>query len=314
MKDGYVDLQVNGYAGVDFNADDLDADAFTAACQALSRDGVAGFFPTIITDHMDRMIARIKAVATFSQRDPLTQQMVRGIHVEGPFLSARDGYRGAHPLDAICEASISLTDQIIDAADGMLSIFTLAPEMDPGATVTRHLTQRGVVVSAGHTDASMDQLSRAIDAGLTLFTHLGNGCPMRGMDRHDNIVQRVLALAKRGCIVPTFIADGVHVPFFALKNYLDLIGVDRAVIVTDAMAAAGLGAGRHRLGRWLVDVGDDLAAWAPDRSHLVGSAMSMNRAATNLAAIGLESGLPALLRDNAIRVCTGFISSGHPMR
>ncbi len=302
MKGGYVDLQVNGYAGVDFNSDDLDAVAFDRACQAMSRDGVAAFFPTIITDQVDRMIARVKAVAAFSRRDPLAKQMVQGIHVEGPFLSARDGYRGAHPLDAIREASIDAADRLFDAAGGLMSIFTLAPEMDPNAAVTKHLTRLGVVVSAGHTDASIDQLSQAIDAGLTLFTHLGNGCPMRGMDRHDNIVQRVLSLARAGRIVPTFIADGVHVPFFALKNYLDLVGTDRAIVVTDAMAAAGLGVGQHRLGRWQVDVGEDLAAWAPDRSHLVGSAMSMKRAAVNLSAIGLESDLPRLLRGNAINI------------
>jgi N-acetylglucosamine-6-phosphate deacetylase len=225
--------------------------------------------------------------------------MIAGVHVEGPFLSPLDGYRGAHPADAICEASVEATEQLLEAGQGEVKMFTLAPEMDPDARVARLLASRGIAVAAGHSDASLEQLERASDAGLSLFTHLGNGCPMRGMHRHDSIVQRVLWLARRGRITPTFIADGVHVPFVALENYLHAVGMDRAIIVSDAMAAAGLGAGRYQLGRWNVEVGEDLAAWAPDRSHLVGSAMSMKRAAENLSRIGLGAKTGALLASNA---------------
>ena len=136
------------------------------------------------------------------------------------------------------------------------------------------LAGMGIVVSAGHCDPTLDQLRGAMDAGLTMFTHLGNGCPMH-LHRHDNVVQRVLSVADRLWIC--FIADGIHVPFVALGNYLRLVGLDRAIVVTDSIAAAGLGPGRYTLGRQDVVVDEALVAWAPDRSHFVGSAISMVR-------------------------------------
>jgi N-acetylglucosamine-6-phosphate deacetylase len=151
-------------------------------------------------------------------------------------------------------------------------IVTLAPEADPGARVTRFLADRRIVVSAGHTDASLDQLKAAIDNGLSLFTHLGNGCPMQ-MPRHNNIIQRALSL--RGKLRFCFIADDVHIPAFALGNYLSCAGIENCLVVTDAIAAAGLGPGRYRLSRWDIQVGDDFAARSPDKSHLVGSAATM---------------------------------------
>jgi N-acetylglucosamine-6-phosphate deacetylase len=112
-----------------------------------------------------------------------------------------------------------------------------------------------------------------------MFTHLGNGCPLH-MHRHDNIVQRVLSLSERLWIC--FIADGVHVPMFALQNYIEMIGVERLVIVSDAMAAAGLGPGEYSLGSNQVVVDENLATWSEDRSHLMGSALTMSQAFTNL--------------------------------
>lgn len=118
-----------------------------------------------------------------------------------------------------------------------------------------------------------------MDAGLSMFTHLGNGCPLM-MHRHDNVIQRALSIAERLWIC--FIADGVHVPFPALKNYLKLAGRDRAIVVSDAVAAAGMGPGVYRLAGRDVVVDEQLATWAADRSHLVGSACTMQQMAGNL--------------------------------
>src|SRR5205814_4230702 len=127
---------------------------------------------------------------------------------------------------------------------------------------------------AGHTNASLEQLQAAIQAGLSMFTHLGNGCPMH-MHRHENIVQRALSLSDQLWLM--FIADGAHVAFPALGNYLRAAGLDRCVVVTDAIAAAGMGPGRYRMGRWDLLVGPDMVARAPDGSHLVGSAGTMKQ-------------------------------------
>jgi N-acetylglucosamine-6-phosphate deacetylase len=299
---GYVDLQVNGYAGVDFNADDLNAESLHRACARLEQDGVAAILATVITDEVELMGRRMGRLAQLRGRDPLAARMIAGIHVEGPFISPVDGYRGAHPADAVRPVDLEIAQRLLEAGQGLVRLVTLAPEQDAGQRLTRMLAGQGVLVAAGHSNGSLDELRGAIDAGLSLFTHLGNGCPMT-MHRHDNIIQRVLSLSDRLWI--TFIADGVHIPFFALGNYLRAAGgAARCVVVTDAMSAAGLGPGEYRIGRWEVSVGEDLAAWAPDRSHLVGSAGTMARSDGNLRdALGLGAEeRDRLLRGNAARL------------
>lgn len=300
----FFDLQVNGYGGVDFNQDDLDAADLHRACERLETDGVVGILATVITDDLDAMCRRLSALAAIRERDALVRRVVEGIHIEGPFLNESDGYRGAHPRDAVRPTDLDSMKRLLDAAGGCARVVTLAPERDASMAVTRFLASHGVVVSAGHTDATIDDLHRAIDAGLSMFTHVGNGCPML-MHRHDNIVQRALSLADRLWLC--FIADGVHVPFVALANYLKLAGHERCVIVTDAIAPAGLGPGRYRFGRWDLVVGEDMVSRAPDRSHFVGSGITMKQSADNLRkSLGLSDVLiRKLTHDNpraAVRV------------
>jgi N-acetylglucosamine-6-phosphate deacetylase len=275
----FFDLQVNGYAGVDFNQDDLQAADLHRACERLDEDGVGGFLATIITDDLDAMCRRLARLVALRERDPLVSRLIAGLHIEGPFINPADGYRGAHPRDAIRPADLDGMARLLDAGGGLTRIVTLAPEFDEGFAVTRRLAAQGVVVSAGHCDPSLDQLRGAIDAGLSMFTHAGNGCPMQ-MHRHDNIIQRVLSLADQLWVC--FIADGAHVTFPALGNYLRLAGESRAVVVSDSIAAAGLGPGRYKLGRWDIVIGEDMVPRAPDRSHFVGSGISMKGSAANL--------------------------------
>jgi len=295
----YFDLQVNGYGGVDFNQDDLTPDQLHRACEKLRDDGVAGILATIITEQIDRMTARLRRLVELRERDPLAQQLIAGLHVEGPFINETTGYRGAHPLDAVKPANLDDAKKLFDAAGGHLKLFTLAPERDAGFAVTKFLAAANVAVSAGHTDASLDGLKAAADAGVSVFTHVGNGCPMQ-LHRHDNIIQRALHLRDRLWLC--FIADCVHVPPVALKNYLALAG-DRAVVVTDAIAPAGLGPGRYTLGRWDLLIGDDMVARAPDGSHFVGAAISMRQTHANLREkLGLsEQRCRQLLVDNPRR-------------
>jgi N-acetylglucosamine-6-phosphate deacetylase len=274
-----LDLQVNGYAGVDFNKDDLSADELHLACERLRADGVGAILATVITEDVGRMAVRLANLVRHREHDPLAREMIPGFHIEGPFLNETPGYLGAHPADAIRPANVDEMKRLLDAAGGLTRIVTLAPERDEGLAVIRMLAKQGVTVSAGHCDASLDTLNAAIDAGLSMFTHLGNGCPMQ-MHRHDNIIQRVLSLAGRLWV--SFIADGAHVPFFALRNFIKSVGIERTIIVTDAVAPAGLGPGRYTLGRWELTIGEDLVARVPGASHLVGSAVTMKRQVENL--------------------------------
>jgi len=275
----FFDLQVNGYAGVDFNGDQLSCEDVEVACKAMRTDGVAQFLATIITDDLDVMAARAQRLVSATEASALAQTMVAGIHFEGPFISQESGYVGAHPAHAARAATVDAAAKLIDAGAGLVRLVTLAPEQDADGSVTKRLAEQGVVVSAGHCNPSLEQLERSIDAGLTMFTHLGNGCPLQ-MHRHDNVIQRVLSLS--GKLWICFIADGVHVPFVALQNYLRLVGPERAIVVSDAISAAGKGPGLYTLAGHQVVVDEQLATWAADRSHLVGSACTLRQMAENL--------------------------------
>jgi N-acetylglucosamine-6-phosphate deacetylase len=299
----YVDLQVNGYAGVDFNADDLTVDQLHGACERLRADGVAAALATVITDDLDVMCRRIARLASHRAADALAADVIAGVHVEGPFISAAPGYVGAHPATYARDADVDAAGRLLAAGEGLVRLVTLAPERDPGGKVVRWLVGQGVKASGGHCDPTLDELEAAIDAGLSLFTHLGNGCPLQ-LHRHDNVIQRVLSLADRLWV--TFIADGVHIPTLALGNYLKAVGDERAIVVTDAVAAAGMGPGKYRLAGQEVVVDDRLATWAADRSHLVGSACTMPRMEENLRGLGMSDEVIAKLTAENPRTALGL--------
>ncbi|MEX0612479.1 MAG: N-acetylglucosamine-6-phosphate deacetylase [Pirellulales bacterium] len=303
-RNGYVDLQVNGYADVDFNADDLATEEVAAVCRRLRDDGVAGILATVITADTGAMCRRLANICRVRDADSAIADMIGGVHIEGPFLNEEAGYIGAHPKEFARPADTDAMKRLLEAAGGLTRIVTLAPERDAGQRVTKYLAEQGVRVSAGHCNPALDELRASIDAGLSLFTHLGNGCPMM-LPRHDNIIQRVLSLSEQLYI--GFIADGVHVPFVALGNYLQCCGCDRAFIVTDAIRGAGLGPGVYSIGNQTVVVDENLATWAADRSHLVGSAGTMQRSAKNLRAkLGLnEQRVRQLMVENPRRILEG---------
>ncbi len=276
---GYVDLQVNGYAGVDFNDESTTDEQLVSVCQRLKADGVDAILATVITAHQDQLLTRVRRITNFCEAYPDESQIIAGLHIEGPFISPLDGYVGAHPPDAVVPADLELTKRILEAGAGRVRLLTLAPEMDSRAKVTSYLAKQGVLVSAGHSSASLDELDEFIDAGLGMWTHLGNGCPGT-LPRHDNIIQRVLSRSNDLSI--SFIADSHHVPVFALRNYLNLVPLHRVVIVSDAMLAAGLGPGRYWFANQNVDVDQAGAAWCEDRTHLAGSAATLARMETVL--------------------------------
>lgn len=269
---GCVDLQVNGYAGIDFNGIPLELSQLLELCARLEQDGVSSILATVITAPIDMMLARIRALSDAICANAKVAERICGLHIEGPFISPEPGYVGAHPVSAVRKANLKDCQKLLDAGQGKIRLWTLAPEMDDDAIITGELVRQGVKVAAGHSNASLDQLRQAIDQGLCMYTHLGNGCP-GVMPRHDNIVQRVLSLSDRLRI--SFIADGHHVPSFALKNYLKCVPLENVIVVSDCMSAAGLGPGTYPLGDQKVYVDQNLAAWSEDRQHFAGSATTL---------------------------------------
>jgi N-acetylglucosamine-6-phosphate deacetylase len=301
----YFDLQVNGYGGVDFNDDDLTDSQLHDVCSRLKAEGVAGILATLITDKLETMCHRAQKLVQACKSDQVVRDVIYGIHLEGPFINGSHGYVGAHRSECVQPADVDSMLALLDACGGMLRIVTLAPEHDAGFQVTKRLAAECVVVSAGHTNASLKDLLGAIDAGLTMFTHLGNGCP-KELDRHDNIIQRALSVAEH--LWCCFIADGVHVPFFTLANYLKLVGADRAIVVTDAISAAGLGPGQYSVGGRMVEVDTrGVTTIAGDKSHLAGSAITMPKSAENLRVhLGCDDDTVHLLTSQNPRKAIGW--------
>jgi len=301
-SNGFVDLQVNGYAGVDFNSDNLSADEMHKACEAIRDSGVVGILATIITDQIDVMSARLARLNKLREADPLASEIVWGVHIEGPFINPEKGYVGAHPIDAVRPANVEDMKKLLEAAGGLTRYVTLAPEYDDDMRTTQFLSDAGIRVAAGHCNPSLDQLRAALDAGLTLFTHLGNGCPGT-MNRHDNIIQRALSLTDR--LTVCWIADDIHVPFTALRNYLRCVGFERCLVVSDSISAAGLGPGRYDLAGHEIIVDENLVTCMDgDTSHLAGSATSLPQMAVKLRKqLGLtDEQVNKLCRDNPRRV------------
>ena len=293
----YVDLQVNGFMGVDFNDPQVDEACIAQAARAMRADGVESGLATIITGPLDAMCACLAKLAHAIDTQPVVAETISGLHVEGPFISRERGYVGAHPPECVLEDDLAAIDRLLAAGGGHVRLVTLAPEVDRQARLTRHLVDRRILVAAGHTDAQVEDLERCIDAGLKLFTHIGNACPLQ-VHRHDNILQRALSLAPR--LKYTFIADGWHLPTFVVRNLLRCATLENLAVVSDAIAAAGLGPGEFQLGGRRVKVGADRCARSPDGEHFVGAASSMADADRWLTtAIGLDAAdRQRLLYDN----------------
>jgi N-acetylglucosamine-6-phosphate deacetylase len=299
-----LDLQVNGYAGTDFNRDDLSAEALHHACLALREDGCDQILATFITDEMTALERRMSTLVKLRAADSLAQSVIAGIHIEGPFINPEKGYVGAHPAHCVRPANLEDAKRLLDAASGLTKIITLAPEKDDRFQVTEFLANQGITVSAGHCNPSLETLHAAADHGLKMFTHVGNGCPML-MHRHDNIIHRALSL--RDKLWLCFIPDGVHIDFFALCNYLRVAGLMKTIFVTDAISAARLGPGNFTLAGWDIVIGEDLVARSPDGSHFVGSTVTVPRILDNgVRELGLSTEDLQLLLETNPRTAIGL--------
>jgi N-acetylglucosamine-6-phosphate deacetylase len=301
IQQGFVDLQVNGYVGTDFNDPTTTVEQIKQAAQAMLDDGVDRALPTVITAELSVMCRCISNIVSAIQSEPIAARVFGGIHIEGPFFPSLPGYIGAHPLQHALAASLPALEQLLNSACGLARIVTLAPEIDHDGRLTRTCVEHGCVVSAGHTNASLEDLQRCIDNGLTLFTHLGNGCP-KLLDRHDNIIYRALSLKDQ--LSYTLIADGFHIPELLFRNLLDWVEHDRLSVVSDAISATGLGPGTYQLGQRTVTIGADKAARDASGEHFVGAASNM-RDADRWLAEGLKLDLDLryrLLVTNPLKI------------
>jgi len=241
LSAGFVDLQVNGYAGHDLNGQAPDVATVRALCHALLKVGVTTFLPTIITASESRMVAALRTIREACAQWPDVAAMVAGIHVEGPHIAPEDGPRGAHPAAEVRAPSLAEFDRWQQAAGGLVKLVTLSPHWPEAPAYIRHLVKVGVVVSLGHTSADAAQIAAAVDAGATLSTHLGNGSHAMLNRRHNHLWPQLAD----DRLTAMFIADGHHLTPAQLKAMLRAKGPGRALIVSDTVALGGLPAGKY---------------------------------------------------------------------
>ncbi|MHA3770885.1 N-acetylglucosamine-6-phosphate deacetylase [Verrucomicrobiota bacterium sgz303538] len=277
---GFLDLQCNGYAGVDYNHPGTTPEQIAESIQAMWRSGCTLVLPTVITGAPERMEAFFrKLLAALSL--PEIRQSIPGFHLEGPFISPEDGARGAHPLAAVRPPDRKLWARLQRAAGDSIRLLTIAPEVTGALKFIAALRQENVLSAIGHTMADSETVQRAADAGALMSTHLGNGCPQM-MHRHAN---PVFAQLGEDRLAASVIADGIHLPAEVLRTIALVKGTERTVLVTDAMAAADAPPGRYTLGEHDLEVGADRVVRQPGSPNFAGSALSMDRAVGKFAAM-----------------------------
>jgi len=274
---GWIDLQVNGFAGVDYNSAASTHEEIALSIRAMFACGVTRFFPTVITGSPDNMCAALRNLANAKESIPVGSAM-EAFHLEGPYISPEDGPRGAHPARWVRPPVLGEFERFQEAAQGNIRLMTLSPEWPQAPKFIEKIVERGVVASIGHTRASAAQISDAVSAGATLSTHLGNATDAM-LPRHPNYLWEQLADDR---LAASFIVDGFHLPSSFLNVALRAKGLERSLLVTDAVMPAGCSPGPYRLGEVEVELHRDGSVRLAGGTRLAGSGLMMHRAITNV--------------------------------
>lgn len=279
---GLIDLQVNGHLDGDANARNPSPASVLEMVSSLTTRGVTRFLPTVITASADEMIARIRAITEATRASTVASHAIVGIHVEGPSLSDQDGPRGVHPAEHIRPPRVSELQGWLDASDGLLRVVTLSPHHPGALEATQFLVSHGVQVAIGHTHATHDQITAAVDAGATLSTHLGNGAHSV-LPRHPNYLWSQLAEPR---LTAGVIADGHHLPDATLATMLAAKRDHGIFLVSDAVAtpSALLENGVSTVGGG-VHLADDGALRHVSTGYLAGSAQTIDVGVATVARI-----------------------------
>jgi N-acetylglucosamine-6-phosphate deacetylase len=268
---GLVDLQVNGFAGVDFGDPALTPERVLEAVAAIEKTGVTRFLPTLITSSLETFSACARTLAR------TTHPAIAGIHMEGPYISPEDGYRGAHARAFVRGADPDDFRRRQDAAEGRIRLVTVAPEAPGVLRLIEHLVKEGLRAALGHTGATGAQIADAVSAGATLSTHLGNGCA-QVLPRHPNVIWEQLGEDR---LLASFIVDGHHLPPATVRSMIRAKTLERSILVTDAIAAAGMPPGRYTLGGQEVELSPAGRVAVPGAPNLAGSALRLDAAVGN---------------------------------
>lgn len=295
LSPGFIDLQVNGYGGCDLNAESITPDVVAALMYRLFAVGVTTFVPTLITASEDRMIAGLRAIGEARHRSSLVRHVIPFVHMEGPHISPADGPRGAHPRNHVRPPDIAEFERWQEASGGLVGMVTLSPHWDSALPYIAHLASRGCGVAISHTHADPSRIHAAAEAGAVLSTHLGNGVA-GDLPRHPNLLWAQLADDR---LTASFIADGHHLPADTLKAMLRAKGKERSVLISDAVALAGMAPGSYE-----TSVGGTVELTAEGRIGIPGTRSLAGAALSLKSGIATVAGLPGFSMGDAIQMAT----------
>ena len=286
---GLTDLQVNGYAGIDFNDAGLTADALDHALAAMRKANVTTCLPTLITATEATLTARFVAIDEAVARSRLGPSMVPGFHLEGPFLNPGPGYAGCHPPAAMVPPDAAMLDRITRNLRRPVLLLTVAPERDGALPLIAYARRQGMIVAMGHTAADHATTEAAVAAGVSLSTHLGNALPQP----QPKFLNPLMAQLAADGLSASFIADGIHVPPQALKVMIRAKTPARSILVTDATAAAAAPPGLYPFAGMTIEHTADGSVRVPNSTTLAGSALTLDQAVRNVVSWGLADAATA---------------------
>ncbi len=235
---GLFDNQLNGYLGVDFTETTLTTEKMLMVVRGLWKTGTTTFLPTIITAPNDVLLKAFANLAEASKH-PEISMSIPGFHLEGPYISPEYGYRGAHTIEDIRLPNWDEFQKINEAAEGKIIHITVAPELDGAIEFIKKCVENNIVVALGHHNASSEIIKKAVDAGASTVTHLGNGCA-NTINRFENPFWSQLAEDR---LMASIIVDGFHLKPNQIKVFLRAKGKERIILTSDITKLAGLPAG-----------------------------------------------------------------------
>jgi len=276
---GFIDLQVNGFAGIDFNRQNFSGDDLVGVCLEILKTGVTVFCPTLITADYSRLAGNITQIREACKEHPLVRSMVLGIHLEGPYINPTDGPRGAHPAAHVSRPDWDEFEHLLKLGRGLVRMVTVAPEIPGALAFIQKASQSGLAVGIGHCAPEPDIIDQAVRVGARVSTHLGNGAHQM-LDRHHNYLQKQLA---HDGLMASIICDGHHLPDYFVKNVVRAKGKSRVILITDATAASNAPIGRYSLGDLEVEAGGDGVLRLSGTPYLAGATLTMEKAIGNCA-------------------------------
>ncbi len=293
LAPAWIDIQVNGFAGVDYNDPHTPHEEIARSIRILHETGVARFYPTVITGGPEDMAGALRNLADAREKLP-EGAAIEGFHVEGPYIAPEDGPRGAHPRRWVRRPDIHEFRCMQEAARGLIRLVTVSPEWPDAPRFIERLVEEGITVSLGHMNAGAEQIQAAVAAGARMSTHLGNGAHQQ-LKRHPNYIWEQLAEDR---LAAGFIVDGIHLGAAFLKAAIRAKTPERSILVTDAATPAGAAPGRYRLGEQELELTPENRVVLAGTNQLAGSALRMDRGVANLMR------LAGLSLADAVRMAT----------